>query len=100
AGNVRREAGERSLDRGVQVGVAGDEEIRTPVAVYVGDRGPGVPARGSDERGPGETAVPVVPEHIDAGRRVDDEVREAVAVQVRCDAPVDVLWNNGHGGFT
>ena len=48
-----------------RVGVTGDEEIGTPIAVHVRDGGAGVPAEGDDARlarALGERAVTVVPE--------------------------------------
>ena len=87
AGHVRREAGEGVLHRVVQVGVAGDEDVRPPVAVHVRDGGAGVPAVLRELR-LGEGAVARVPEQVDAARRRHDQVGVAVTVEIRRNAAV------------
>ena len=88
AGEVRREAGERARHRIVRIGVAGDEHVRPPVAVHVGDGRAGVPAA---IRAASVCSVNVpcrCSRAVDAGRRRDDEVGVAVAVEVGRDAAV------------
>ena len=88
---IRREPGNRVLDRQVRVGVAGDEEVGPPVAIHVRDRRARMPAGRSDAGRPralGERAVAVVPEQLVVDRRRDVEIGEAVAVEVGGDAAV------------
>ena len=97
-GEVGREAARRARDRGVDVRVAGNEEVRSAVAVHVADRGARVPARVVDPGRAGalgEGAVSVPPEQrvvpvggdVVAGGR-DEQVRVPVLVEVARDAAV------------
>ena len=98
AGEVRGEAAGRARDRRVEVGVAGDEQVRAAVAVDVADRGARVPAGLVDPGGAGalgEGAVAVAPEQrvvavrggVVAGRR-DEQIGVTVQVEVGGDAAV------------
>ena len=86
------EALERRVgDRGVEVGVAGDEEVGQPVTVHVAHRRPGVPAVVVDPRLArplGEGPVPAVPQEGVVGGGRDVEIGAAVEVEVGGDAPV------------
>ena len=90
AREVAREPGVGAGDRGVQVRIARDVEIRPAVAAHVSDRRACIPAGCGDPcraRPLRERALAAVPEQLDAGRRRDDQVGAAVVVQVRRDAP-------------
>ncbi len=79
----------RARDGVRHVGVAGDEEVRTPIAVHVGHGSAGVPAEGNDPRvarALRERAVTVVPEQEIVRRGGDEEIGVAVAVEVGGDA--------------
>ena len=103
---VRREARCR-WDRGVDVRVGRDEEIRPPITVYVADRRAGVPAERVDPGlagAFGERPVSVVPEQriepvgghvVLGGRHV--QIRVAVEVEVRCNAAVPAEREIGAG---
>ncbi len=85
---IAREARARPCDRSVQVGVATDEEIRTPVPVDVADRSRASPAASVDAgrgRPLAEPAVALVPEQRGPAGRGDVEIGVAVAVEIRSD---------------
>ena len=86
-GEIRRESRERARHRLVRIGVPGDEHVRPAVAVDVRDGGARVPPVGV-QRALGEGAVAVVPKHVYALRRRDDEIGTTGAVQVGGDAAV------------
>src|SRR3989441_7696683 len=89
AGVVVGKAGGGAGDGEVDVGVAGDEEIGTAVAVHICDRRARVPAVAPDPGGPsalGERAVAVVPEQLVLPVGGDEEVGVAVPVEIRGDA--------------
>ena len=89
---ARGEALERRVgDRGVEVGVAGDEEVGQPVTVHVAHRRTGVPAVVVDPRLArplGEGPVPAVPQQGVVGGGRDVEIGAAVEVEVGGDASV------------
>src|SRR3989442_14745655 len=88
AGVVVGKAGGGAGDREVDVGVAGDEEIGTAVAVHICDRRARVPAVAPDPGGPsalGERAVAVVPEQLALPAGGEQEVGIAFPVQGRGD---------------
>ncbi len=78
-------------DRGVEVGVARDEQVGAAVGVHVADRGGRVPAVGVDPRRAGaldEFAAAPVPEKRVVAGRGDVQVGAPVAVEVGRDAAV------------
>ena len=78
-------------DRGVHVGVSGDEQIGAAVAVHVSDRGACVPGEAGDPRllgAVGEVAVALVPEEGVRADRRHVEIGAPVAVEVGGDAAV------------
>ena len=95
-----REALRRTDDRLVEVGVAGHDEVRPPVAVEVARRRTGVPAEGIDPRllrSLGEAPVAVVPQQpAELGRR-HEEVGMAVEIQVGGDTALSPDGEPGSG---